>query len=98
MENRISKYDGSLLGCLGEWIISITFNGGNGPHYELGQVVYSNGRLWVRQGTLGIVTQIKEPGSHGHSSNVIGIQFVGVKDVLWMKTKDLQRSEHPVRS
>ena len=88
MEKR-RVFGGADVEFDGELIVAVDFNQIAGLRYELGQIVYSNGRLWTPYGNLGIITKLQEPFSAGHTANVIGVWFEGARQVLWMKPKDL---------
>lgn len=61
----------------------------SGREVKLGQKVFSNGRIFVPDGTIGIVVKIHEPGD-GLTSNIFDVWFEGSLDSSLMKTKDLR--------
>lgn len=67
-------------------IISATYSG---REIKVGQKVYSNGRILVPDGTMGIVVGILEPGD-GLTSNIFAVWFEGETNTTLMKTKDLR--------
>lgn len=87
--NEYCEYGVEVVERSGELVTAISYNSDWGPRYELGQVVYSNGRLWFARGHMGIVTALREPGTPGFTNNLIGVWFVGAQQVSWMKPKDL---------
>lgn len=67
-------------------IISAVYSG---REVKLGQKVCSNGRIFVPDGTMGIVVCIREPGD-GLTSNIFEVWFEGEPSATLMKTKDLR--------
>lgn len=59
----------------------------SGREVKLGQKVFSNGRIFVPDGTIGIVVKIHEPGD-GLTSNIFDVWFEGSLDSFLMKMKD----------
>ncbi|MBI5150952.1 MAG: hypothetical protein HZA34_00040 [Candidatus Pacebacteria bacterium] len=70
----------------GGQIVSAVYSG---KEIKLGQKVYSNGRIFVPAGTIGIVVEIHEPGD-GLTSNIFDVWFEGEPSATLMKTKDLR--------
>ena len=70
----------------GGHIISAVFSG---REIKLGQKVHSNGRIFVPDGTMGIVVEIHEPGGD-LTSNIFDVWFEGEPGPSLMKTKDLR--------
>ena len=75
----------------GKRIVAVLFGiAGIGRNIELGQKVYSNGRIFAPKGTLGIVVGLHMPSESGRTSNIIEVWFEGFQNTREMKLKDLQ--------
>lgn len=70
----------------GGQIVSAVYSG---REIKLGQKIVSNGRIFVSDGTVGIVVRIHEPGD-GLTSNIFEIWFEGQHGSSMMKTKDIR--------
>lgn len=75
----------------GPMILAADF--GEGVVWHLGQVVHANGRMFVAEGTLGIIVKIYRPDSDGHTTNILSVFFEGGRIPLDMKPKDLEPSK-----
>jgi len=65
---------------------------GSGRKISVGNTVIANGRMFVPDGTTGVVEEIIEPFTKGCSSDVIMVRFGGRSgQILGMKFKDLRR-------
>ena len=86
MIKKISRH-----GCLFERkngeIISVTRSG---VKIKLNQVVVSNGRIFYKRGTKGIVKKIHLPFTKGLTSDFLKVLFKGSKSTSFMKFKDLE--------
>lgn len=69
-------------------IISVTNIGG--VKIELNQTVTSNGRIFYKRGTKGVVQKIHLPCTRGLTSDILEVVFKGNKLLSFMKFKDLE--------
>lgn len=61
----------------------------DGRKVNLGQKVFSNGRMSIPNGTVGIIVEINEPYTDGRTSNILEVWFEGYREPYSMKTKDI---------
>lgn len=75
----------------GDRIISVVCGiNGFGREVKLGQRVYSNGRILVPEGVLGIIVKINEPDCEGRTTNIFDVWFEDHDHTTSMKIKDLK--------
>jgi len=85
-----------LIDCHGiiihkEWgsIVAAENNSGVGDKVRVGDMVASNGRFSIPEGTRGLVVDIYEPFTRG-STDIIQVWFEGRRGATSMKFKDLK--------